>query len=172
MDVEESLRALRERIVRAEGKPESEEARARWEASLKRAVAFMSTFYGVLGIATALAAPRALAKGTMDDFKAMTQERVLGLLDDYFAMIDAYKAGESEDIVPEMLQHEASVRMFRALLATWQFGPVAPEPLVRLAREILSKIFRIDVSDEELDRWEGPSDPAPSGDAASGAGGE
>lgn len=169
MDLEDSLRVLRERAAREAGEPDSEEAKARREAAQKGFMEFLSTVFGVLGIAMGLAAPRALAKGRIDDFKTMTQARILGLVDDYLARIDRYKAGERAGVDPRMLQSEDAVRRLRSLLATWQFGPVAPEPLVRTAREILAA-FELTASDEEWDQWEGPSEPGASNDGASGAG--
>jgi hypothetical protein len=124
------------------------------EATRERQRKQSSAFGGILNLMTAFAAPRYLARA--DISKPVPQEEILGLFDDFVEIFD--KAGSGD----KSLRILDATRRMRTLLQAWPFGPIAPEPIVRTAREFMTA-FGISEPEEGWDQWEAPpeEDPAP-----------
>lgn len=116
----------------------------------------LSQIMGIWGttfnIMAAFAAPRVLAKLPAEH--EMTNERLIGIFDDYIEMIAGEKSGEKFN-GENFHRTLEPTRRARALLDEWVVSKEAPAPLVQAARDFFVA-FGWAEPDGGWDAWEGP----------------
>lgn len=110
----------------------------------------------MLNVMAAFAAPRVLVKLPAEQLVEMTQERVIGLFDEYVETFMGAERAETSsggkgDPTVEPLQRA------RALLEQWPIASQAPAPLIQAARDFLNACGLPDPKGG-WDAWEGPGD--------------
>lgn len=127
----------------------------RWKASWDELGNVMSILFGVLNLMYAIAAPRYLARGNAN--KCPTSEQLVGLFDNYIALLDGWKRTAADINDHEFLRTEDATRRLRALLDNWEWSLHVPGPIVQAARDWLAA-YGAREPIEGWDRWVGPEE--------------